>query len=64
MTAAPTKTEVLEQLFKDICHLSHKHQVQYWLDAPGTDDEKLRDILKMSRDGLALVQGRVEPEDV
>lgn len=37
--------EVIEQLLLDICYQSHRHEVQYWLDAPGTDREKLDAVL-------------------
>lgn len=59
----PTKTEVMEQLLSDICHLAHKHEVQYWLDAPGTDGEKLAQILKLARDALALHNDKLRPQD-
>jgi len=63
-TTATKKTvepkEVLEQLLSDICHQAHKHEVQYWLDAPGTDSEKLGNVLKLAREALHLVR---HPED-
>jgi tryptophan synthase alpha subunit len=43
---------VLEQLLSDICHLSHRHEVQHWLDAPGTPEERLRNILTLAREAL------------
>lgn len=49
-----TKTEILEQLLSDICHVSHKHQDQYWLDAPGTDEEKLQNINALAREALYI----------
>ena len=55
--------EVVEQLLSDICYLSHKHEVQYWLDAPGTPDEKLRQVLFLARKALAVVTGKLSPED-
>jgi hypothetical protein len=58
-----SRDEVLEQLLADICHLSYKHEVQSWRDAPGTDAEKLAAVLKLARDGLAIVRGRLRPED-
>lgn len=59
-----SRDDVIEQLFGDICHLSHRHEVQYWLDAPGTPEERLRDILTLARKGLALVRGKIEPHHV
>jgi hypothetical protein len=38
---------------REICHLAHKHEVQYWLDAPGSDTEKLTKILVLAREALA-----------
>jgi hypothetical protein len=32
---------------KAIRTLAHKHEVQYWLDAPGTDAEKLAKIMPL-----------------
>lgn len=59
-----TKDEVLQELFETICFLSHKHEVQYWKDAPGTDAEKLAEVLQHARKGLALVKGKIQPEHV
>jgi hypothetical protein len=39
--------------FEQIARLAHKHEVQYWLDEPGTDAEKLGRILAIARDGIA-----------
>jgi hypothetical protein len=58
-TAAPTKNEVMQQLLSDITHLAHKHEVQYWLDAPGTDAEKLLAILSLARNALALQRDEI-----
>jgi hypothetical protein len=46
----------LEALLAEICRLAHKHEVQTWLDAPGTDAEKLHAILSRSREALAIVR--------
>lgn len=51
-----TRTEQIEQLLSDICHLAHRHEVQYWLDAPGNPVERLREILTLSREALHLVR--------
>jgi hypothetical protein len=59
-----TKDEILEQLLSDICYLSHKHEVANWKDAPGTDSEKLKNVLTLAREGLALVRGKLEPQHV
>lgn len=48
-----TKEEVVEQILSDI-----------WLDAPGTDAEKLSSILKIARDALAVVRGTLDAKDV
>ncbi len=58
-----TKEEVIEQLLGDICHLAHKHEVQYWLNAPGTDAKKLGQILKLSRKALAVFKDKLPPEE-
>lgn len=62
-TVNVTRTEVLDQLLSDICHLAHKHEVQTWKDAPGTDAEKLQQILRLSRDALAVVRGKLLPKN-
>lgn len=59
-----TKEEVLEQLICDILHQSFKHEVQNWKDAPGTDAEKLAEIVKLARQALALLKDKVKPEDL
>ena len=46
----------IKKLLEEICFLSHKHEVQYWLDAPGSDEEKLRKVSTMAREALALVR--------
>jgi hypothetical protein len=43
-----TTKEALDKIMK----LAHKHEVQYWLDEPGTDAEKLGRILKIARDAF------------
>ena len=63
MTTTTTKQEVLEQLLSDICFTAHKHEVQYWLDAPGTDAEKLWEVQCMARNALALLRDEIKPED-
>lgn len=60
---AKKREEVIEQLLSDICQLAHKHEVQYWLDAKGTDAEKLKAILTLARNALAVHRGRLKPED-
>lgn len=47
----------------EISHRAHKHEVQYWLDAPGTDDEKLAQILGSSRDMMGLVEEAAQEEN-
>jgi len=54
---------VLEQLLGDICFQAHKHEVQNWLDAPGTDAERLQEVLRMARNALALLRDEIKPED-
>lgn len=54
--ATVTTKEVLEQLLSDICFQAHKHEVQYWKDAEGTDAEKLAAILVMAREALWIVR--------
>lgn len=41
-----------EELLEEICRLAHKHEVQSWLDANGTDAEKLEAILPLARELL------------
>lgn len=38
--------------FSAICGLSHRHEVQYWLDEPGTPEQRLGKILSIARSGL------------
>lgn len=61
--SSPTRDEVIEQLFADICHLAHKHEVQTWKDATGTDAEKLKEVLKLARNGLGLIRGKLRPHE-
>jgi hypothetical protein len=49
------KKEALNEILK----LAAKHEVQYWLDAPGTDAEKLAKIVRICRD--ALDDGPTDP---
>lgn len=42
----------VEEALSRITTLAHKHEVQTWLDAKGTDEEKLRRILEIARDAL------------
>ena len=53
----PSDIESLEQLLGDICHQAHKHEVQHWKDAPGTDAEKLRAVLDLAREALEIIRG-------
>ena len=55
--------ECIDQLLSDICHLAHKHEVQTWLDAPGTDAEKLQQVLMLARNTLAVHRGTLDPKD-
>jgi hypothetical protein len=41
----------------EILKLAHKHEAQYWLDAPGTDAERLARIVKIGRNALAEAKG-------
>jgi len=50
----------LDSLLAEICKQAHKHEVQHWLDAKGSDDEKLKRILGAARDALHLIR---KPED-
>lgn len=59
-----TKDDVLRQLFEDICHCAHQHEVQYWKDCPGTPEERLAMILKHARNGLAVLSDKIAPCDV
>lgn len=54
---------IMEQLLCDICYESHKHEVQTWKDAPGTDAERLGVVLVLARKALALHRGTLRPED-
>jgi hypothetical protein len=47
----------LELILAEICAIAHKHEVQRWLDYPGTDAEKLAKVLGLAREALALVRG-------
>lgn len=42
---------------KSALALSYKHEVEYWLDAPGTDAEKLAKITGILREALAKAEG-------
>ena len=42
----------IKTALNEILKLAHKHEVQYWLDAPGTDAEKLVKIVRICRDAL------------
>jgi len=44
-----TPTGALERILK----IAFKHEVQYWLDEPGTDAEKLARIVSICREALA-----------
>lgn len=44
--------KTLKTALNEILKLAHKHEVQYWLDAPGTDAEKLAKIVTICRDAL------------
>jgi hypothetical protein len=46
----------LEALLGEICYQAHKHEVQHWNDAPGTDAEKLKRIIVAAREALAIVR--------
>ncbi len=37
--------------------IAFKYEVQYWLDAPGTDAEKLAQIVGVMRDAIAAAKG-------
>lgn len=50
------QNKTLDSLLSGICQQSYKHEVQHWLDAKGTDAEKLRRILDLARDALHLVR--------
>lgn len=43
---------VLKTAVELLCKVSHRHEVQYWLDYPGTPEERLRIIL----DGLRSIR--------
>jgi len=58
LNAAQNKT--LDNILSGICQQAHKHEVQHWLDAKGTDEEKLRRILFAAREALHLIR---KPED-
>ena len=48
-------TEILKTLetqLGNICHQLHFHQHQYWLDAPGTLEERAQRALKVAREAL------------
>lgn len=59
-----TREDVLRQLFEDICYCLHRHEVQTWKDCPGTIEDRVNIALRHARDGLALLEGRLRPQDV
>lgn len=56
----PNEPGGLERNLLEICRLAHKHEVQHWLDAPGTDTEKLAAILPLARECLAVLRDATE----
>lgn len=46
------KADHTEAGIKMILKIAAKHEVQYWLDEPGTDAEKLARIVRICRDIL------------
>ena len=59
-----TKDDVVRQLLDDICYCLHRHEVQTWKDCPGTLEDRANIALRHARDGLALLSGRIRPQDV
>lgn len=53
--AAKILRDWLKFRLNEIAHRAHKHEVQYWLNCPGTDDEKLGQILGSTREMLSLI---------
>lgn len=53
--AAKILRDWLKFRLNEIAYRAHKHEVQYWLNAPGTDDEKLGQILGSTREMLSLI---------
>lgn len=49
--------QTMKTALDKIMSLAHKHEVQYWLNAPGTDEEKLGRILNIAREAFAAAQG-------
>ena len=53
--------EEMRRALDKILTLAFKHEVQYWLDAPGTDAERLGQIVVICREArgqLAKAEGR------
>lgn len=53
-----------DKALEHILNLAAKHEVQYWLDATGTDAEKLRKIVTICRDALHEIREANEPPSV
>jgi len=49
--------EDLVDALKRILHQSFKHETQYWLDASGTDKERLGVIVELARNAIAKAEG-------
>ena len=63
--AVPSDARIrLDGLLSEICRQAHKHEVQTWNDAPGTDAEKLRRILDAAREALAIVRDENKQENI
>lgn len=41
-----------------VLNIAFKHEVMNWLDAPGTDSEKLEQIVNIMRDAIAKATGQ------
>lgn len=54
IAAAPTLLAACNEVLK----FAFKHEVQYWLDADGTDAEKLNKIVDIMRDAIAKADGK------
>ncbi len=52
-TTAPALLAACEETLA----IAFKYEVQYWLDAPGTDAEKLAQIVGVMRDAIAAAKG-------
>lgn len=57
ITALRKEHKQLKEAMDAIRFLAFKHEIQYWLDATGTSEEKLHDILTLAREANWGVNG-------